>query len=130
MNIDKIVLVIFKNTAINLQVLCINPKETDAWMLINTTSKGDLNNTKEEALNLLNKYNIKEPKINLDLGILIYDKIYYKGYAIQTDQEISDITLPDYIKDASFESVEQSIEKTLSPYKDFLTKFSIWNVVK
>lgn len=133
MNINKIVVIPFKKSALgNLVYLCKPYLTDEVFFLPNTASNGDLDYTRIEAYKLLGDFGFsinKQKNITIDLGVLIYKKMNFKAYAVLVDETQDTKKIPGYIEESSFMRANIAIEKCSTPFKDFLQKFTNWTVV-
>jgi hypothetical protein len=134
MVINKTTVIPFKKTPIGNFVYICKPyfTEDDIYFLPNTASDGEINSTQLEANNLLGEFGLKmdiHKHISIDLGILIYNKIAFKGYAILVDDSHDEEKVPLYIEDDKFVKTKEALDKCASPFKDFLQRFANWAVV-
>ena len=106
--------------------------EDDVYFLPNTASEGGTNSTQLEANNLLEEFGLKmdiSKHTSIDLGILIYNKMAFKGYAILVEDNHDEEKVPLYIEDDQFVRIKAAIDKCASPFKDFLQRFANWTVI-
>jgi hypothetical protein len=134
MVINKITVIPFKKSPMGNIVYICKPyfTEDDVYFLPNTASEGGTNSTQLEANNLLEEFGLKmdiSKHTSIDLGILIYNKMAFKGYAILVEDNHDEEKVPLYIEDDQFVRIKAAIDKCASPFKDFLQRFANWTVI-
>lgn len=134
MVINKIAVIPFKKSPMGSIVYICKPyfTEDDVYFLPNTASSGDTSSTQLEAKALLEEFGLKmrmQKHVSIDLGILIYKKMAFKGYAILIEDEQDEEKVPLYIEDDKFVRIKEAIDKCASPFKDFLQRFANWTVL-
>jgi hypothetical protein len=134
MVVNKVAVIPFKKSAVGNIVYICKPyfTEDEVFFLPNTASSGDESILRVEAENLLHEFGFKsslQKQTTIDLGILIYKKIAFKGYAILVEDELDTKKIPVYIEKSAFVKTGEAVEKSTSPFKEFLLRFKNWTVL-
>ena len=134
MVINKIAVIPFKKSPLGNIVYICKPyfTEDDVYFLPNTASVGEINSTQIEAKALLEEFGLKmdiHKHVSIDLGILIYKKMAFKGYAILVEDSHDEEKVPLYIEDNKFLRIKEAVDKCAPPFKDFLQRFANWTIL-
>lgn len=131
MDIDKIVLLIYKMSPFGPQVLAWKPNGIDMYFLPNTSSKGFEDKLKQET-QLFMKYmgftDFVIDQIKLDLGTIERHGVHYHCFAIRALPDSKPFNLP-FLDDIVYMPLEELLTKLVSPHKLFLQKFTNWTIV-
>lgn len=134
MVVNKIAVIPFKKSAMGNIVYICKPyfTEDDVFFLPNTASSGDESMLRVEAENVLEEFGFKsslQKQTTIDLGILIYKKIAFKGFAILVEDEQDTKKIPLYVEKSAVVKTNEAVEKCTSPFKEFLLRFKNWTVL-
>lgn len=128
--IDKLIIIPFKKTQAGNHVYTYTPIESTETFLLNKPFL--TTDYKAESIHMLNSIGFdlpNEKRIIIDLGILIYQKQYFKGLAFLIDNNPNKNKKPSFITNDKFLSIEKAIEICNSPFKEFLEKLTNWTVI-